>query len=454
MTDIRTGVADAYPRKHFFVEMFTRDISLEDCILDLIDNSIDSLIRTRQIDVSSSLLKKAIATKTNADLPLIEVNYSEKEFSIKDNCGGISRNLAQHEVFTFGHSTLPAGSQLGVYGIGLKRAIFKLGSLIDIESKTKSEGFRASFDLDQWAVKENDWTIPLTFISGSGKLRNAGTKIRVDGLRPEVRLVMSGGTFENNLIESISKTYTLFLNRYVCVKLNNKLVAPQDLPLGSSESVKPAVEKIKNKSPEGKITTVTLICGLAARGGSNEWTTSNAGWYVLCNGRIVVAADKTELTGWTTGAMPTFHSKYAGFVGIAFFYSKDPRLLPWTTTKRGLNREAKIYLQAKNKMALVARPIINFLNKMYPADLTEEPRERTIANQVRQTDIRDIAVKPSSPFTVAYRGVSARETNKVQYDAKVIDLERIRKHLRKPTLSATRIRKITFDHYVKTECPE
>ena len=34
--------AKAYPRKHFFFEMFTRDISLEDCILDLIDNSIDA----------------------------------------------------------------------------------------------------------------------------------------------------------------------------------------------------------------------------------------------------------------------------------------------------------------------------------------------------------------------------------------------------------------------------
>ncbi len=37
-----TKLAKAYPRKHFFFEMFTRDLSLEDCVLDLIDNSIDA----------------------------------------------------------------------------------------------------------------------------------------------------------------------------------------------------------------------------------------------------------------------------------------------------------------------------------------------------------------------------------------------------------------------------
>ena len=38
--------ADASPTKAFFVNMITRDISLEDCILDLIDNSVDSAWRS------------------------------------------------------------------------------------------------------------------------------------------------------------------------------------------------------------------------------------------------------------------------------------------------------------------------------------------------------------------------------------------------------------------------
>ena len=45
-------VAKAYPRKNFFVQMFTKDISLEDCVLDLIDNSIDGFIRSRHLRLS------------------------------------------------------------------------------------------------------------------------------------------------------------------------------------------------------------------------------------------------------------------------------------------------------------------------------------------------------------------------------------------------------------------
>lgn len=36
------GRAAANPTKEFFVSMLTRDISIEDCILDLIDNSVDA----------------------------------------------------------------------------------------------------------------------------------------------------------------------------------------------------------------------------------------------------------------------------------------------------------------------------------------------------------------------------------------------------------------------------
>ena len=36
--------ADAMPTKDFFVRMITRDISLEDCILDLIDNCLDGAL--------------------------------------------------------------------------------------------------------------------------------------------------------------------------------------------------------------------------------------------------------------------------------------------------------------------------------------------------------------------------------------------------------------------------
>ena len=37
---------DASPVKRFFVEMLTRDIQIEDAILDLLDNCVDGILRS------------------------------------------------------------------------------------------------------------------------------------------------------------------------------------------------------------------------------------------------------------------------------------------------------------------------------------------------------------------------------------------------------------------------
>src|ERR1035438_9118294 len=125
-----TIIASAHPRNHFFVEMFTRDLTLTECILDLIDNSIDGLVRTHEINLGQDLLDQG-APKGTATLPLVSIKYGRNSFEIRDSCGGIGLKEAQEEVFNFGHSIEHHQKahvhQLGVYGIGLKRAVFKLG---------------------------------------------------------------------------------------------------------------------------------------------------------------------------------------------------------------------------------------------------------------------------------------------------------------------------------------
>ena len=94
--------ADAYPRKRFFLEMFTRDISLEDCLLDLVDNAVDSFIRGSDQDIIGSLLDVPTAAATL--LREITLVVTSKEVSVTDNCGGIPNDEALHDVFCFGHA--------------------------------------------------------------------------------------------------------------------------------------------------------------------------------------------------------------------------------------------------------------------------------------------------------------------------------------------------------------
>ena len=88
--------AKAYPTKTFFVNMITRDITFEDCILDLIDNSVDGASRSEG--------NPSINLNDHTDLSKyrISIAVSSDKFSITDNCGGMTLDDAADHAFSFG----------------------------------------------------------------------------------------------------------------------------------------------------------------------------------------------------------------------------------------------------------------------------------------------------------------------------------------------------------------
>jgi hypothetical protein len=98
---------------------------------------------------------------------------------------------------------------------------------------------------------------------------------------------------------------------------------------------------------------------------------------------MVATADRTQITGWGRVVLPNFVPKYRGFVGLALFESRDPLMLPWTTTKRDLNHESPVYQTARARMGAVARSILSFLDSMYVGEEQEHNHEREIADRVR-----------------------------------------------------------------------
>jgi hypothetical protein len=414
------------------------------------------LVRSRGVDITASLLTNgAHSTPAGSKaLPKIEVSYSDKEFKIEDTCGGIRRKDALEDVFNFGHASGQTGGALGVYGIGLKRAIFKIGNHFEMESKTAEEGFSVNLNVKKWSEEDEDlkdWQIPLKFAGGAGSAAKAGTKIRITSLRPEVTMRVNDGVLAQRLHSTISQTYALFLNRYIEIRLNDKRVEPFEIPIGSSEQVQAAHDEFE----DGEV-KVKLFASLAARDSRGQWPAEPAGWYALCNGRVVVAADKTDLTGWGVLGSQVWHAgKYRGFVGVAFFESSNALALPWTTAKRGLNRESPVYQKARNRMRGVAKPILNFLDSMYSQDPPEELFGRHIADQMKQTSLSTVAASEQRAFEVESMSFKRRKTTiRVQYDAEKSDIERIKKYVKNYTWGATQVGKFTFDHYLKTECPE
>ena len=154
MTESRTTPAmevDASPTKTFFVDMLTRDIELEDAILDLLDNCIDGIQRTIKGREASDKPYSGFEAK---------ISFSESGFKIEDNCGGIPLEVAQNYAFRMGRPQNGNENDLsinaiGTYGIGMKRAIFKMGRSSKVTSQTAADSFRVNIspewvDLDAW----------------------------------------------------------------------------------------------------------------------------------------------------------------------------------------------------------------------------------------------------------------------------------------------------------------
>ena len=223
-----------------------RDISLEDCVLDLIDNSLDSYLLKRQI-VISELIFGPNGSAKEGDLGRIEVTCNERQIRVVDTCGGISRQRALNEVFCFGHSDDDVRGKLGAYGVGMKRALFKIGNNFHIVSRTPKEGFEVSFKLDEWVSRPDDWKVPIAFIEGASSERKAGTSITITELHDEVGLRIREGGVPKNIHQDAATTYPYFLERCVRLRINDTDVIPAPIKLGELNGVvRAASEKFED----------------------------------------------------------------------------------------------------------------------------------------------------------------------------------------------------------------
>src|SRR5690606_39260576 len=108
---------------------------------------------------------------------------------------------AQDYAFHFGRKrgeSRGPDESIGVYGIGLKRAIFKIGRSVEIRSSTTEASFEMRILVDEW-VDADAWTFPLNV---DDPLLTAGTEIRIGNLNPGVGSEFSDPTFVNRLTRS------------------------------------------------------------------------------------------------------------------------------------------------------------------------------------------------------------------------------------------------------------
>jgi hypothetical protein len=343
----------ASPTKDFFIEMLTKDIKLERAIIDLIDNSIDGAKNLRGDGDFDGLWVKIFITK--------------EEFTIKDNCGGFSLDVAKNYAFMFGR---PDGGKnevrhsVGRFGVGMKRALFKIGKEFEVESKSGSDHFQVCVNVDMWSkTTGGDWNFEYKMIESStddlGDIQ--GTFIKVQSLNDDVVDEFSSEIFLKNLKDEIERTLSFSVDRHLKIYLNDIELKKSGLSLLEYSELKPFY-----KSFDLKGVNIKIYAGIG------KASPENAGWYIYCNDRLVLEKDKTNLTGWEgkrigESNIQKFHHIYAMFRGIVFFSSDDSRSLPMTTTKTGIDSNSTVYKAARHEMVNAMSQVITFL-KSFESD--------------------------------------------------------------------------------------
>jgi hypothetical protein len=421
--------------------MLTRDIGVTECILDLVDNSVDKAVECQKPDVMAYLISRATRPKVAGR---IAIAFTGSRFTIKDDVGGISVREAREEVFRLGYPEAN-GSRYGlsVYGIGMKRAFFKLGKRIIVESRTSKEAFRVDIDIDEWLRDTRSWDFKFSWIrpvAETQRRATGGTEIVIERLRPEISSRFTQVSFLSTLKTRLASTYALFLKAGLSIRVNGQEVHP-NVPVIGADTFDPVRQSFRYGDVD-----ILIIAGLTP-----ATDRIPRGWYVFCNGRMVVEADRTVLTGWGD-IFPQFHSKYNRFIGYVYFHSRDVDKLPWTTTKQGVDRDSPVYRAALREMQVHARPIIAFLNRLYPTDVSAEDAtlERQVITDATLTTV-DKLRKANTTFAISGARQRVRKDISIQYKRPRELVEKLKRHLGKTAWSASRLGEYTFDTVVSQE---
>ncbi len=413
----KIGDAFASPTKQFFVSMLTRDIELRDAVLDLLDNCVDGVLRTSKPDQNAATPYAGFRAT---------IVMAKDHFQIVDNCGGIPIETAKKYAFAMGKPVGAAdegtSATVGMYGIGMKRAIFKLGTDALVESWNDT-GFAVEFT-SAWMAKDGWDDLPVYELP-AGKLTERGTSITVLQLNAEVAAAFSSDTWIDEFRKTVSQHYSIILGKGFSVRVgpsDDKAVEIVPEPFRLLQTAAVEDRHIAPYVYAGKLgdVDVEIYAGLyrellsaeeADREEETRGTTDDAGWTVACNDRVVVWKDKTRLTGWGEASVPNYHGQFIAITGIVLMRCDDPTKLPLTTTKRGIDAASNVYSEAKDLMREATKELTSFTNrwKKFPDKL------ETIYKASEYVDLPKLRAMPATVPLASLRKLPTMGRYQPQY---------------------------------------
>ncbi len=437
--------------KQLFVSMLVKDIELLPAIIDLVDNSVDGARATTPDDIGAHN---------------VALSISPESFEITDDCGGIDLDVARRYAFRFGRSADYRGvpGSVGEFGIGMKRALFKLGREFTVISRASTTAFELYINVDEWLTDENpDWqfrmrTVDPGYDSTQG---GVGTIITVTGLYDNVIEDFSNPLVLSQLREQIRLRHQGVLQQGLHITLNGEALAGFAPALMSGPDITPVNRRLVITQDSGEV-HCHIIAGIAAPAGNENLDEGqaedfrdpeDAGWWLFCNGRLLLFADRTSLTGWGDGLV-AYHPQYRRFRGYVYLTSLDTDLLPWNTTKTGVDQDSRVWRRVQSYMKVALSEVVAILNRLKNERQSgRNAGETPVTIALRNAEPVPLEQLPSASSFVAPppppRPPRRRNLKRVQYDVDVNRYKEVADVMEVTVVSEVGRR--TFDYFYELE---
>lgn len=318
--------------RQYVFDILTSDISVADCLLDLIDNSVDAARRDIGVKAGQSGLPDSYAGYE------VSLHLSTDGVEIIDNCQGMEEHLLASKAFRLGARHVQQFS-IGIYGVGLIRAFWKLGDEGELLTDTGSDAYKLSFS--KKIIQSEDKTIiPANgYPSGGNKLNH----LIISSLTADAKLDIGDTEWIKYFKDKVRRVFGLCIRKGLSITVNGDRI-PEFGPrirteigeLSNSRSLF-TTDGVRVDIQVGVHEAYKFTGEEGHSAAKNGDITREFGWYVVCNDRIVLIADLSAKVGWSR----VWHSEYNGFIGWVHFISDDAKLLPWDSSKTDISLEKR-----------------------------------------------------------------------------------------------------------------
>lgn len=330
MADINSVDVNFGMERDYVFNALISDISVSAAILDLIDNSIDAARKNIQ---SQSSNDKELTLPSSYNNYEINISVTEKNIIVSDNCHGIEEDLLTEKAFRLG-AKHQQNFSIGMYGMGLVRAFWKLGNTLKVQTDNGVNKFDLIAKRSDILANDNP-IIPATKTSSSGDILNI---VAIESLHSNTLKDINNTAWQNSFFKHVSKVFGICISKGLKINVNGGPV-PEFGP-AIRQDIKPLLaghsyttdNSVKIKINVGVHHKYKYTGEASHNARDNKKITKEFGWYVVCNDRIVLVASRSPVVGWTT----EWHSEYNGFLGWVFLEADNAGDLPWNSMKTDL----------------------------------------------------------------------------------------------------------------------